>query len=143
MSIATDLRAFVLGDATIAGLIGSRLYPNILPQNPTLPAMTFTWISGVRFHHLTAAEGLAGPRIQFDCWARTYLGAEALFEALRLALDGFQGMIGGPPATQRIQGAFLDSDRDLYEESAEQGTGSGVGLYRRSADFLVYYEEGT
>lgn len=143
MSIASDLRAFLLEDSTLAGLVSERIYPDVLPQNPTLPAITFGWAGGMRFHHLTGASGLSGPRIQFDCWATTYLGAEAVYEALRLALDGFQGDIGGSPPTQRIQGAFSASEWSGYEAGAEQGTGSGVGVYRHSADFMVYYEEGT
>lgn len=143
MSIATDLRSFLLADGTIAGLIGTRLYPNLLPQSPTFPAMTFGWVSGNRFHHLDGAAGIAGPRVQFDCWALTYLEAEALFEALRLALDGFRGDIGGSPPTRRIQGIFSEGERDLYEDGAAIGSGSGAGLYRRSADFTIVYEEGT
>lgn len=143
MSIATELRTFLLEDTTLAGLVGQRLYPNVLPQAPTFPAMTFTWVSGTRFHHLGGSAGIAGPRVQFDCWAATYLEAEALFEALRLALDGFRGEIGGSPPTRRIQGVVSAGDRDLYEEGAESGSGSGAGIYRRSADFMIYYEEGT
>jgi hypothetical protein len=137
MSVAQDLRTFLLADATISGLIGTRLFPLRLPQNPTLPAMTYSWISGDRVHTMAGARGPSRPRLQFDAWAKTYLEAEAVFEALRKRLDGFQGTAG----SVKVQGAFFASERDLYEDSADAGTGSGVGLYRRTSDFFVHYEE--
>ena len=129
MSIASDLRTFLLADATLGGLIGTRLYPLKLPQDPTVPAMTFQWISGQRAHAADGAVGLASPRVQFDCWAETYLEAEAVFEALRKRLDGFRGTAG----SSRVQGAFFETERDDYEDEGR--------LYRRSADFFIWHEE--
>ena len=129
MSIAGDIRTFLLADVTLAALIGTRLYPLILPQDPTVPAITFQWISGQRAHAADGAVGLASPRVQFDCWAETYLDVEATFEALRKRLDGFQGAAG----TSRIQGAFFETERDSYDDK--------VRLYGRSVDFFVWYEE--
>ena len=129
MSIAADIVAFLLADSTLGGLIGTRLYPLKLPQDPTMPAITYQWISGARVHSTDGASGLSSPRIQFDCWALTYLEAEAVFEALRKRLDGFQGTAGA----SRIQAAFFESERDLYDDEAR--------LYRRSTDFFVWYEE--
>jgi hypothetical protein len=103
--------------------------------------MTYQWISGERAHSLDGAIGLSSPRVQFDCWAKTYLQAETVFEAFRKRLDGFRGGMGSPPT--KVQGAFFDSERDMYDESADAGSGSGVGLYRRSADFFLFYEEAT
>ncbi len=129
MSIATDIRTFLLADATLTTLIGTRLYPLTLPQNPTLPAMTYQWVSGERVHTADGALGLSRPRIQFDAWATTYLVAESVFEALRKRLDAFRGAAGA----SIIQGAFFDSERDLYESEPK--------LYRRSVDFFVWHEE--
>ena len=129
MSIASDLRTFLLADATLGGLIGTRLYPLKLPQDPTVPAMTFQWISGQRAHAADGAVGLASPRVQFDCWAETYLEVESVFEALRKRLDGFRGTAGA----SRVQGAFFETERDDYEDEAR--------LYRRSADFFIWHEE--
>src|SRR3972149_1809320 len=137
MSVAQDLRTFLLADATLSGLIGTRFYPLRLPQNPTMPAMTYSWVGGDRDHSMTGPIGISSPRIQFDAWAMTYLSAEAVFEALRKRLDSFRGTAG----STKVQGAFFSVERDFYEDSADAGTGSGIGLYRRSSDFFVHYEE--
>ncbi len=129
MSIASDLRTFLLADATLTTLIGTRLYPLTLPQNPTLPAMTYQRISGERVHTADGAHGLNRARIQFDAWATTYLVAESVFEALRKRLDAFRGAAGA----SIIQGAFVDSERDLYESEPK--------LYRNTSDFDVWHNE--
>lgn len=140
ISVATELRSFLLADADISDLVGTRIHPLTLPQNPTLPAITFQWISGTRSHHYQGPDGLSRPRIQFDCYASTYLEMEELSEALRARMDGFSGIIGDLE-TLSVQGIFFDSERDFYEDGADQGTGSGAGLYRRSVDYFVNYTE--
>jgi hypothetical protein len=129
MSIASDLRTYLLADATLTTLVGTRMYPLKLPQAPTMPAIIYTWISGARVHSTDGPSGLSNPRVQFDCWAQTYLEAEALLEALRKRLDGFQGTAG----SSWIQAVFFETERDGYDDDTE--------LYRRSADFFVWYEE--
>lgn len=133
-SIVGDIRTFLLGDGTLSGLVGTRIYAGKLPQNPAFPAISITWISGLRTHTASGPIGLSRPRITFDTWAKTYLECESVFDALRKRLDGYQGPIGGSPA-HTVQGSFFDSERDGYESEPE--------LYRRSADFFVWYEEAT
>lgn len=133
MSTSADLRTFILADATISGLIGTRMYPLRLPQAPTLPAITYQWISGRHVQSMNDRSGLSGPRVQFTAWAATYLQAEAVFEALRKRLDGFSGMAGAT----RIYGALLDSDRDLPVEEVIPDT----TIMGRIADFFVWHQE--
>jgi len=143
MSAAADFRSFLAADAAITALVGTapttRIYPLSLPQRPTLPALTYSWISATRIPVMDAPIGMASPRVQVDCWADTYLVAVELFEAVRQRLDGFKGTMGSPGTL--VHGAFLDSERDFYEATVEAGTGSGRGIYRRSADYLIHYEE--
>lgn len=140
MSFSQDLRTFILADGTISGIVGQKVHALRFPPFPAYPAIIFGIITGTRSHHFQGADGLASPRIQFDCYAITYLGAELLAEALRSRMDGFKGVMGGSPGTV-VHGIFFDSERDLYEDGADQGTGSGAGLYRRSVDYFVNYEE--
>ncbi|HKJ75398.1 MAG TPA: DUF3168 domain-containing protein [Alphaproteobacteria bacterium] len=130
--IESDLRTFLLADATISGLVGTRIFPVRAPQGGSFPAMTYTPVSGQRFHNTGGGAGLSGPRIQFDCWAEAYSEAKSLADALRERLDGYSGSAG----SGTVQGAFFDTERDSFEPDA------GVsGLYRVSHDYFVYYEE--
>ena len=51
------------GFAGLTSLVVSRIYPLILPQNPTLPAVTYQRIDGIREDGIAGSHGLAHPRI--------------------------------------------------------------------------------
>jgi hypothetical protein len=129
--IESALRTHILGDTSIKGQISERLYPLTLPQDPTLPAMTYQKISGLRFHDMEGASGLASPRFQFDIWSKSYLTSKNISDLLRKRLDGFKGTVG----SDVIQGVFLDSERDFFEEDEL------LKFYRVSMDFFIYHEE--
>lgn len=127
--IGGALVALLEGDFHVAGLIGDRIYPQVLPQDPTLPAVTYRRISAIRVRSQDGPSGVARPRYQLDAWSRSYAEADAVAAAVRTRLDGYRGDIGG----ETIQGAFADVDRDLYDEA--------LRLHGRSADYLVWHEE--
>ena len=136
MSFIGDFRTVLLGDSGISALVGTRLYPDLLPQNPTLPALTYTQVSGIRETNLDGPMDLVERRIQIDGWTETALSRETLAEAVRLALNGFQGPLGGSPETGRIYAAFLDNEQSFYEPDTK--------LFRVSLDFrIVAYESVT
>lgn len=127
MSVLSDVRTYLLADATLGGLVGSRVYPLILPQSPTMPAVTVSVVSGDRHHSTDGPSGLATPRVQVDCWGSTYSSANDVFEAVRKRLDGV--------TNGSIQVAFADNELDFYD--------SEVDLFRKVLDFLVWFNETT
>lgn len=128
-TIAEGLRTLVLADATVAGLIGTRMFPVILPQNPTLPAITYQYLSGRSVVSNDGASGLAESTFQIDCWGATYASTDELYEAVRDRLIAYKGDAGGVD----VQGIFLVRKRDLYDYDAR--------VYRRTADWSVWHEE--
>lgn len=128
-TIAEALRTYVLADATVSGLVGARMYPVILPQNPTMPAITYQYISGASVISHDGATGLENPTFQIDCWGSTYATMDALFEAVRERLNGAKGTFSG----LYVGGIFLVRKRDLYDNDAE--------LHRRTADYEIWNEE--
>jgi hypothetical protein len=128
-SIVEALRDYVLADSTISGLIGSRMYAAILPQHPTMPAITYQIISGDSVISHDGSSGLENPTIQIDCWADTYSQMDALFNAVRKRLNVASGTFLGV----EVQGVFLLRKRDLYDDEAK--------LYRRTADYDVWNSE--
>lgn len=115
--------------AGVAALVATRIYPILMPQNTTLPAITKQRISGPRVQSLVGSSGLAYPRYQVDAWASTYDGAKAVADQVRAALDGFRGYVG----TVRIGGIRLIGDQELYEEETR--------THRVSQDFSVWHDE--
>jgi len=119
-------------DADITALVSNRIYPLLLPQEVTYPAISFQLISSQRIHDIGGPTGRAHPRIQIDCWAETYSGVKDLSNEVRLCLDGFKGTIN---AETDIGGIYLDGERDIYEVS--------IDIYRVTMDFFVPHGEST
>lgn len=122
----SDLRAFLLADGTVAGLAGTRIYPSVLPQAPTFPAITYSTISAVRQNTMDGPDGLPSKRIQIDSWASTFSQALALADAIRERLDGHLGVMG---ATE-VKGIFAAAERQLYESEPK--------LHRVSSDYIIW-----
>lgn len=73
-------------DSTLAGLIGTRRYWGIAPQNAPFPRVVMTVISDMRDQHMTGFNSLWETRVQIDAYAETRMEAMALREALIAAL---------------------------------------------------------
>lgn len=84
MALGALLFELLTEDASVAGLVSNRVYPLILPQSPTLPAVSYQQISQV--DAVTGSLELRQARFQFSCWAASYAGASALADALENAL---------------------------------------------------------
>lgn len=115
MTIEAVITKHLTENAGVAALIAGRVYPKQLPQGPTYPAIVYHRISGPRVHSHDGASGLAYPRFQFDCFAKTHVQAKALCDAVRLAIDGFKGLMGGAGGVD-VQAVFCEDDTDDYDD---------------------------
>ncbi len=135
----SDLRTYLLGDATVAALVGTRVYPVRLPQGGTFPAITYQRVSQVPVGRPTSGPpSVVAARVQFDVWSLNrdgvdgYAAARALADAVRQRLDGKTGALGSGLTV--VQDVRLDAERDTgYDETGE--------LYRISLDFTAWYPE--
>lgn len=127
--IEPALYSIVVGDAGVSSLIATRMYPMVMPQNATLPAVSYFEVVAPRDHHGRGASGFVSAIYQIDCWASTHVAARSLAEAVRLALDGYRGRAAGV----EVGAVLLESERDLYEDESR--------TYRRSQQYRVNYGE--
>jgi len=117
------------GFAGITALISSRIYPIKIPPNTTMPALTYTRISGRRIESLLGNSALCYARYQLDAWGRKYSDVKALAEQVRLCLEGYKGTLAGVI----FYGVNYLGDQDLYEDDTE--------VFRVSMDFVVHHNE--
>lgn len=110
-AVKTQLEA----TAGLTALVGSgsaaRIYPELLPQSPTMPAVTYQMISNVREERHRGQTGDARPRFQFTCWAATALSAAAVATQVRLAVMGMTGTV----ASVVIKGVWNAGETRGYE----------------------------
>lgn len=121
--------AYLLENVDLALLISNRLHEDVLPQEPTLPAVVWQRISNLRFYSQSGPSGLARPRVQFACWSTTKLEAIRVANAVLAALDGFSGLM----STVEVGAAFNEGEGDYYDPV--------TGMRRVLLDFEIYHKE--
>lgn len=139
MSIDVELavKALLVSDLGVSALIADRIYPYVLPENVSFPAVTYQLVSSVPAE-TTDGPGLETARIQIDAWSPRRADAVALLIAIDAALSprlspgqvGFARLASLPDGSQvLVQGAIPGALRAVYEPDTK--------LYRRGRDFLV------
>jgi hypothetical protein len=120
-----DLQEFLTDNAAVRALVVERCYPDILPQNVTYPAITYSQVSGVRVRDLDGPTGRARLRISIHSWSADYGQAHQLADAVRAALDGYVGAV----ENTSVGNVILDNELDIFEEE--------VPAYRVIQDFII------
>lgn len=127
MTIRDDIYTrLTTGSTTLTGLIGTRVYRTQLPQNPTLPALTYWKVSGNRLYDLSQSVGVSDPRFQVSCWARTSAEAEDVAEAVR-------GVMADWKWDGQLHSCELVNETDLYDNEVED--------YQIALDFVLMHGE--
>ena len=125
MNAEGAIRAAILASAPVAAMVGTRVYPMMLPQGPTLPAIVYQRISTVP-DMLVEGPGFAPIRMQLSMWATTFDGARTLADAVVTALHGYHG---GELRLSRLINLLDDYEPDTK-------------LFRVIADFRVHHTQG-
>ncbi len=138
ISTATTIEAALYDilrlNATVSGQASSRVYPQIIPQDTSFPAIRYNQISGVRGHTLGGTDDMVPARFQVDCYGSSYANARVVADAVRGALDNFSDTAGSVV----IQCAHLIDEGDYFDETV------GVDQLRRygkTQDYMIWYNE--
>lgn len=134
MSIEAGCYAFLSSSTGITDLVGTRIYPHHLPQNPTFPAMTYRLVSAPHDHTLADAAGIVRVRFQFDVYSYLLSDCVDVVEALRLELQRYTGSFGA----KVVLASKLVNDMDMSEPPQD---GSQNWLYRKTSDYLLKLRE--
>lgn len=110
-------------------LTNNRIYPDNLPQNPTLPAITYVCISTLRRHEFEKDSKTIDSTIQFTVWGNSRKATKTLSTQLRKALQDYSGTIG----SVRVSAVLLLDETDDFEDETK--------LYRTDMDFKIIHDE--
>ena len=113
----------LLAYGPLAALIGDRLDPNELPQNPTYPAVVYQKISQPR-----QEMGSQVVRIQYDCYSKLYGESKQVAEQIENAVTAAQGIAG-------IHSIYIDNVFDDFNVTKQ--------LHRSVVDVVFYYLRST
>jgi len=121
----TLMVARLKGLTAVSDLVGAKIYPMKAPQKVALPYVTYQQISRVPANHAMGTTSTNFQRIQVDCWASSYDGAQALAAAVRgdeaeSSPTGLAGWIDGNSQVWHLQNEMDDIEpitvgRDEFE----------------------------
>lgn len=120
----------------VAAIVGTRVYPDVLPQGVLYPAIRVQRISTPRaqYRALDGRAEYASPRMQVDCWALSRSGALALAQAVYGMLEGHHATVAG----LRIDAISTEDEGG----DAEVDIGpNGATVFRERLDFIIFHPE--
>ncbi len=97
--IEAGLLALLNANATVSALVGTNIFPAVLPDDvadpgtPTPTCCTYRVVSAVDDGTNDGPLGLVKMRIEYRCWATSYAAAKTLAVAIRGVLNGYAGTL--------------------------------------------------
>lgn len=123
MIVGAQVHGRLVAAPAVAALVVGRVFPQVLPQGVTMPALRYVVVSDVPQNSLGGfTAGLRNVRVQVDAFSKKYLEAQTLADAVVGALGSLTGEVA----------SLLEARRDGYEDE--------TGLHRVSMDFSMWME---
>lgn len=122
MTVAALVKAALSGNSGVTNLVSTRIYPLLLPQHPTLEAISYQRISNSPQQGTT---DLRESRWQINCWAETYAETQVLAAAVKAAFEEYIDM----DQTPGIRMALIANETDDYDDDAK--------VYRTIVDVIL------
>lgn len=117
-------------------LVGTRVHPVLLPQEPVYPAIVYKRTESRRTEGEYSDPGMAFVRIQVTCFSKDYVEVKALAEQIRLALERYGSALTGTPINGvTVYDIHMGSEADTYEP------GERLEVFAHATDFTVVHAE--
>jgi hypothetical protein len=136
VSLKDDLWAYLNGTPGVTSVFSNaspdqiRVYPQVLPQDPTYPAATYQLVGRQRQPLMGNDTGnVVRSSVNVDVYGQTSESVETGSAAIRAALIDFRGLM---VATQ-VERLLLENEIDLTDVEP--------GLFRNSMSFTIWHEE--
>jgi len=137
LELGEAIARYLMGYAGLIALVGDRIYPDELPQNPEYPAVTFTQSGEDEVETFTTpTTTMIGATYQFDCWASSRAGAVAVAKQLRKAWKNYSGVTGG------TGGVTVNAVRKINRITNHYTDGDGRTIaYVETIEFEIWHQE--
>lgn len=125
MAVEIALVTLITGNAGVAALVGTRMYPNVMPSGATLPCIVYDEENTETVVRAGGDTGLRTGQYMLHYWATSYSAVKAGKAAVLAAINGYQG-----GSVDRIE---VNGMRDDYEPATQ--------YYRQIIEFEIRYSE--
>jgi hypothetical protein len=100
-------------DSGVSDLVSTRIYPQKIEYNATIPAVTYFITSTTPTNTKNGASTYDYTDVQITAFGSTYDEASSLARLIRTALD----YVSGTYATIQIDKIFFEDATDIYDDS--------------------------
>mgnify|MGYP003627568974 CR=1 FL=1 len=132
--IGVGIRTYLLTKTAVTDIIGTRIYPTVLPQNATLPAIVFDIFGGTPDDVLTGSSGSFRAVVDLECISTNHITSNDLAEQVRLVTQGYFGAMGD----EQVNASRLFSRSETYVQPID---GSDVGRHVVSITFEITHNQ--
>jgi hypothetical protein len=130
----SELVARLKADVSLQELVGSRIYPLVMPEKAARPALVYAVTGTRRDRNLAGPAGMAYATVHLDVRADRYADAKRGQEILRQ----YDGASGPLTRSVRVIRAWLDDQADAYEWPEDA---SARGTHHLTLTFQFKYRE--
>lgn len=109
------LFSILSNDAGVTALVGSRIYPIMLPQNATFPCASYSTDEGQEDDTFDGQGTFQQINIEVDAWAKTHAEMLTVGGAIKAALKNYSGTVSGVT----IDKIRIESSVCVYEDASE------------------------
>jgi hypothetical protein len=132
MNVGKAIYYKLVNNATVAGIVGTRVYQTRLPQSASYPAVMIQKVSDTPYS-TDSGNNMFNARMQVNSYHTDHASAHALAVAVMTAIDFIQQeYING---VNVVQISFLN-ETDLSEDFA-----GFEGLFHVAQDYFVVYQK--
>jgi hypothetical protein len=113
-------------DGSITDYVGTKIYPDITPQNVQYPFVVYTIVNSLPVDFKDGQSNLEEITLQIDVYTQSYDDTQDLANLIRNRLDRFTGIVEG-----------IDVQTIKYMSSDSQVFNAELSVYWMSIDFMA------
>jgi hypothetical protein len=113
-------------DGEILAYVGSKIYPDIVPQNVQYPFVVYTIVNSLPVDFKDGQSNLEEITLQVDVYTQNYDDTQILSNFIRNRLDRFVGIVEG-----------IEVQSIKYMSATSQVFNAELSVYWMSIDFMV------
>lgn len=113
-------------DGSITAYVGTKIYPDITPQNVQYPFVVYTIVNSLPVDFKDGQSNLEEITLQIDVYTQSYDDTQELANLIRNRLDRFTGTVEG-----------IDVQTIKYISSDSQVFNAELSVYWMSIDFMA------
>jgi len=130
MALGAAIRALLVADGTVSGLVSTRIYPQVMPGHITGDAIAYAINSNDRNQSKDGSSQNIKGRFSISIWSSTYTTANSIADACINVLDNYKGTSGG----LTIQRMYIDDEGDATWNEE-------TGFHEVQQDYFVTYNK--